>query len=151
MPEWRLDELAWELNCLYDFSSDIEYKRRWIVNAIPYYRLYGTPQALVNYVGNRFDGVALEEAAAYGGDPFHFRLTLDGEWTRENIAWAKKAVEDAKNVRSVLDSMRAGSTSHLALAASCGVVGRYSLPVTGAENWAGRWPQEVKTAQDMET
>lgn len=30
MPEWRLDELAREYNCLYDYNEDIETKRRWI-------------------------------------------------------------------------------------------------------------------------
>ena len=27
MPEWRLDEMAWELNCLYDFQADVDIKR----------------------------------------------------------------------------------------------------------------------------
>lgn len=36
MPEWRLDELAWETNCLYDYNAPIETKRQWIKNALPF-------------------------------------------------------------------------------------------------------------------
>ena len=103
MPEWRLDELAWELNCLYDYSASVESKRDWIKNAIPYYRLYGTPKALYNYFKSVFDGVELDEAYQYGGEPFHFRVTVDGEYTPEGEAWALAAIAQAKNVRSVLD------------------------------------------------
>ena len=61
MPEWRLDELAWETNCLYDYNADLETKRRWIKNAIPLYRLFGTPQAVYQYIGSYFGAVDLEE------------------------------------------------------------------------------------------
>ena len=33
MPEWRLDELAQELGCLYDYSAPVEKKRYWVRNA----------------------------------------------------------------------------------------------------------------------
>ena len=29
MPEWRLDELAWEYNLVYDYTADIDVKRDW--------------------------------------------------------------------------------------------------------------------------
>lgn len=106
MPEWRLDEMAWETNCLYDYDADIETKRIWIRNAAPYYRLYGTRQALYQYLGSYFDNVEIEESGAYGGDAFHFRVTVDGAWTPQNEAWATRAIAAAKNVRSVLDGIR---------------------------------------------
>ena len=28
MPEWRLDEMAWELGCLYDYNASIDAKRK---------------------------------------------------------------------------------------------------------------------------
>lgn len=142
MPEWRLDELAWELNCLYDYHADVETKRQWIISAIPYYRLYGTPEAIYKYIGSYFDAIDLEEFWVYNGDPFHFRVMVDGEWTPENEAWARKAIDKAKNVRSVLDALAIGSKSYLALTAEGEVLSKFAYPLTGAENWAGRWPQE---------
>ena len=142
MPEWRLDEMAWETNCLYDFNADVETKRKWIKNAIPLYRLFGTPQAIQNYIGSYFESMVLEENWAYGGDPYHFRITVSGEWTPENEAWARKAIATAKNVRSVLDSLRVGSVALLVMAGEGEVYGRFYYPMTGTENWAGRWPQE---------
>lgn len=142
MTEWRLDELAWETNCLYDYNADLETKRQWIKNAIPLYRLFGTPQAVYQYIGSYFGAVDLEENWQYGGDPYHFRVTVEGEWTPENEAWARKAIGTAKNVRSVLDSLRIGSKCKIGIVATGEVLARFGYPLTGAENWAGRWPQE---------
>jgi P2-related tail formation protein len=143
MPEWRLDELAWETNCLYDYNADISVKREWIRNAIPLYRLYGTPEAIYQYIGNYFDDIDLEEKWIYDGEPYHFRLTVEGDWTPEKEAWAKKAIGTAKNVRSVLDVIRIGCKCDLAIAAEGEVLARFHYPLTGKENYAGRWPQEA--------
>ena len=105
MPEWRLDELAWEYNILYDYSADVETKRGWIRNAAQSYSLYGTPAGVMQYLEATFDSVRLEEWWEYGGDPYHFRVTMDGEYNEENEAWAMKAANTAKNVRSVLDEI----------------------------------------------
>ncbi len=142
MPEWRLDELAWETNCLYDYHADVETKRNWIRNAIPLYRLFGTQAAIYNYVGSYFDSIEVEEGWQYEGNPFHFRVTVDGEWTPENEVWARKAIEQAKNVRSVLDALAIGSKSFIGLTAEGEVLGRFAYPLTGPSNYAGRWPQE---------
>lgn len=141
MPEWRLDEMAWELNCLYDFNAGIEAKRIWIKNAIPYYRLFGTPQAVYQFLSGYFDEVELEENWNYGADPFHFRVTVEGTWTPENESWARRAIEAAKNVRSVLDALRIGCKCSIGMTAEGEVRARFRYPLTGAENWAGRWPQ----------
>lgn len=142
MPEWRLDEMAWETNCLYDYNADIATKREWIKNAIPLYRLFGTPQAVYQYIGSYFDDVDLEENWQYDGDPYHFRVTVEGEWTAEKEVWARRAINTAKNVRSVLDSLRIGTKCHIGMTATGDVLTRFAYPLTGAENWAGRWPQE---------
>lgn len=104
MPEWRLDELAWEYNIPYDYTADIEIKREWVRNAHTLSHLYGTPEGIVQYMGGYFDEAALEEAWQYGGDPFHFRVLFGGSWTPEKVAWATRAINMVKNVRSVLDS-----------------------------------------------
>lgn len=125
MPEWRLDEMAEEYNILYDYHADIEVKRDWIKNARKSYGLYGKAAGVVQYLEAAFDTVNLEESWEYGGDPFHFRVTVTGEWSEENDEWAKKAVEKAKNVRSVLDNIIFSSggteTTVKVAAAVCGI------------------------------
>lgn len=104
MPEWRLDEMAWETACLYDYAGTLAQKRYWIKNAIALYRTYGTKQAVQNFLRGFFETVTVEESSQYGGEPFHFRLTLGGQvYSANNLAWAKKTIEHVKSLRSVLD------------------------------------------------
>jgi len=103
MPEWRLDELAWEYNILYDYDQDVEAKRKWIKNAISMYSTYGTPKIIKDFLEARYgEGtVTVEEWFSYGGEPYHFRVIINGE----ESDWAQEAIEKAQNVRSVLDSV----------------------------------------------
>ena len=107
MPEWRLDELAQELGCLYDYSAPVEKKRYWIRNATELYNIYGTPQAIVSFLEGSFAGVDVEEFWRYsGGQPYHFNVVITGaEFDAERIAWVRKVVDRVKNVRSVLDNV----------------------------------------------
>ena len=54
MPEWRLDEMAWEYNILYDYAAPVATKRIWIANAIEYYAKYGTAAAITKYLEGVF-------------------------------------------------------------------------------------------------
>lgn len=122
MPEWRLDEMAGEYNILYDYTADIATKRQWIRDAIQFYSLYGTPEGVIKYLQAAFTSVTLEEWWQYETDPFHFRVTITGEYTARNDEWARKAIAGAKNARSVLDAIifNAGSseaTLHIGSAA----------------------------------
>ena len=104
MPEWRLDELAWEYNLIYDYNADIESKRGWIRDMRQNYSLYGTIAGIVKYLEAVFDSASVDEAGKqYVGDPFHFLVNVTGIWSDENEAWARKAIEEVKNVRSILD------------------------------------------------
>ena len=141
MPEWRLDEMAWEMNCLYDESADVEIKREWIRNAIPLYSIWGTKRSVVEYLKGYFGEIELEENWQYEGDPFHFRVTVGGEWTPENEAWATRAVERAKNVRSVLDDLRIGCRAYFAIAATGEIKYRFRYTSAG-EITAGEYPTE---------
>lgn len=105
MPEWRLDELASDYNILYDYTAEIETKRRWIKNAMQFYLLYGTAAGIVEYLEAAFNHATVEEWFEYGGDPFHFRVVATGEWSEDAEAWARKSIEAVKNVRSVLDTI----------------------------------------------
>ena len=50
MPEWRLDEAAWEYNIPYDYAADVETKRNWIRNAILFYSSHGTPEGMRRFL-----------------------------------------------------------------------------------------------------
>lgn len=142
MPEWRLDELAWEYNCLYDYSAPIEAKRRWIRDAVPLYSIYGTPDAIYKYLEGYFDSIELEEWWQYNADPYHFRITVSGEWTSAKEAWARRAIETAKNVRSVMDSIAVGSGCTVRVKGEGGAVARFYYPMTGPGLSTGTIPQE---------
>ena len=114
MPEWRLDERAGELGCLYDYDGSIEQKRYWIANARGLYRQYGTPQAIYSFLEGYFQNISVEENWEYGGEPFHFRVTVSGgDYNARKIAWAQKAILNVKNVRSVLDAVTIDSSGEI--------------------------------------
>lgn len=147
MPEWRLDEMAWETNCLYDYNADVEKKRKWIKDALPQYRLYGTPEGIYRYVRGYFDDIILEEWWEYGGEPYHFRITVDGNWTPEDEAWARKAVGIVKNVRSVLDAFQIGIRGSLGMTAEGEILARFTYPMTSEGQKAGTWPETAKAVK----
>lgn len=114
MPEWRLDEMAGELGCLYDYNGTLENKRLWIKNATQLYSTYGTPQAIRNFLEAVFQNVEIEEAWEYGGDPFHFQVTISGpSYSADAIAWAQKAIQAVKSTRSVLDLVTIDSSTEI--------------------------------------
>lgn len=128
MPEWRLDEMAWETNCLYDYSADLETKRLWIKNARRYDSVLGTPQAIREYLQGYFALIEVDEGAAYGGEPFHFQVTVgDASITEAKTKWAISAIKRAKNVRSVFDGLGIGYEQRIAvsISADVGNVGSY--------------------------
>ena len=106
MEEWRLDELAWEYNIPYDYTADVEVKRRWIKKAYDLNHMWGTAQGITEYMMEYFDDAALIEGNDYNGQPFHFKMEYPGGWTQERIDWATNAINMVKNVRSTLDKYR---------------------------------------------
>lgn len=126
MPEWRLDELAWEYDILYDYSADIELKRKWIREAEAMYSLYGTPAVIAEYLKVVYDVVQVEEWWRYDGEPYHFRVTVADEWTQESADWATAAIAKSKNVRSILDNIFFSSMTSEAN-------GKHSFAVAGME------------------
>ena len=105
MPEWRLDEMAWELDCLYDYSASVAAKRVWIKNAKTLMEVAGTPKAIIDYLEGYFSDVQVEEWWQYDGEPYHFRVICNGDMSPEKEQWVRYAIEKAKNVRSVLDAL----------------------------------------------
>lgn len=141
MPEWRLDEMAWEMACLYDYEADVESKRAWIRDAVPIFASFGTVEALYNVLAGYFDAVEVEENWQYGAPPYHFRITVSGKWTDRNEAWAISAVDKAKNVRSILDDIAVGSTGRLLIGTET-QYRRFPYGMTGTERMTGTRPTE---------
>ena len=117
MPEWRLDELAWEYDILYDDAAELGVKREWIADALGFYALYGTAAGIAKHLKAAFSAAVIEEWFNYGGDPFHFRVTVSGEWSEANNDWAYETIERVKNARSVLDTITFNATNSTAAAA----------------------------------
>lgn len=105
MPEWRLDEMAWEMNCLYDFDAGVQEKRGWIRNAVRNFAQFGTVASIESYLSSYFGYTTVEENWEYGGQPFHFRVSVNDNLTEKQREWAANAVSSVKNVRSVLDDI----------------------------------------------
>ncbi len=103
MPEWRLDEKAWELNCLYDYEASIDLKREWVRNAYKNSKIHGTAEGVTQYLTSFFSDSEILEYFEYDGTPGEFRVIAEGEMTEENLRIIRKAVSKAKNVRSSLD------------------------------------------------
>lgn len=139
--EWRLDELAWEYGCLYDYHADIEAKRIWIREATSLFSAYGTPQALYNFLNGLFDHVEIEEFWQYGGEPFHFRVAVSGAWTGENEAWIRQAIAAAQNARSVFDDIAVCSRTGIVVHGECTIAAKSISPLAEEEFYAGTYPE----------
>ena len=123
MPEWRLDELAWEYNCLYDYDADVDVKREWIRNAYESFRYHGTAEGVRQYMSRYFGESSIQEWFEFEGDPGTFNVTVAGTMTAANEAWIRKAVAKAKNVRSELNLIIYGDECETDMIYSTGVSG----------------------------
>ena len=106
MPEWRLDEYAWELGCLYDYTGSVASKRKWLKSAGAINRINGTKAALEQYLKGVFTTVLIEEWFDYDTDsPYHFRVTVTGNVSQSSLSWLQKAVARVKPARAVMDAL----------------------------------------------
>lgn len=107
MPEWRLDELAWEY-CVdwCDREAAISEKRKLIAGAVETYTRLGTVYAVKNAVETIFGSGRIEEWFQYEGSPYHFRIFADSaQMSGSGSQKLKSLVGKIKNLRSVLDEI----------------------------------------------
>lgn len=115
MPEWRLDDMAWEYACIYNYSADVDTKREWIRNAPSHSRVLGTPMAVYLQLIGYFNDVKVQEWFSYDGEPYHFRVAFRANKSVTSVTdWVFSCIEDTQNSRSILDEVVAVSDSVMA-------------------------------------
>ncbi len=106
LPESLLDILAKDLKVdWYNYDSSIETKRSVIKNNFYVHKHLGTVGAVRRALAGLFTDSRLFEPWEYGGQPYHFRIVVNGPWSEERQTWALQAIEKSKNVRSWLDNI----------------------------------------------
>lgn len=101
MPEWRLDELAWEYGVPWLPSADIAVKRYLIKNAFALSRGIGTANGMAAYLKAAFD----DARAQPNGMPWIFNVFISGDVTADTMKWLNFVVENIKPLSSVYNSM----------------------------------------------
>lgn len=150
MPEWALDEKAWEYNLVYDYTAPIETKRGWIKDAYEIATLGGTAAGIVRYLTPYFDNARVEQWWEYSGDPYHFRVVIAGERTDEKDAWAQAAIAQIQNVRSVCDNIiYEQSSSEATMLMDSEISGQYIYDTLGSLTLAAS-QQEIEFEEEID-
>ena len=109
LPEAIIDELAWQYHVdTYSADFAIEVKRQLIRQSIAWHHKKGTPAAVTDMLCTIYSSTQLEEFWEYGGEPYHFRVTLGEDRTdsAQTIDDAIRVIKLSKNVRSWLDGIK---------------------------------------------
>lgn len=106
LPDEVLDLLALELRSQYYTQSlDIKVKREIIKNTLVWYTKAGTASAVEEMVNTVFGYGKVTEWFDYNGEPFHFKILTDTVLTEDITDLFSSAINQVKNVRSVLDAI----------------------------------------------
>lgn len=105
LPEDVLDMLAYDLKVdWYEPKAEIKYKRQAIKESLLVHRYKGTKYAVETALHSLFKSAEVQEWFEYGGEPFHFMVTVYGS-TRAKLGKLYLKIQYAKNLRSVLDTV----------------------------------------------
>lgn len=108
LQEDALDLLAAEMRTqYYDIAESIEAKRALVKNALKWHMSSGTTAAVIELIEKAIGDASIEEWYEYDGDPYHFRIAIDGEIPAGGVEYVGNVIKNIKNVRSVLDSISA--------------------------------------------
>lgn len=126
LDDAQLDELAWELDIdWYSKDLPIESKRALIKSSDQVYAKRGTKWAVEKVMEDVFGGGYVTEWNAYGGEPFHFRVTTSYPLQTQDVVERFRAlVALAKRSSAVLDTIEfahEGSATAYAAVARAGV------------------------------
>lgn len=105
LPEDVLDLLAYDFKVdWYEQEAEIKYKRQAIKESLLVHRYKGTKYAVETALHSLFKSAEVQEWFKYGGEPFHFMVTVYGS-TRAKLGELYLKIQYAKNLRSVLDTV----------------------------------------------
>lgn len=125
MPEWRLNEYAWEYGIVwYDSTTSVDEKRKQIKYASSVFRMLGTKAGVLDAVEGVFGEGMIQEWFQYGGQPFHYKVYVTDDsavYDRRNEFM--RILGYVQNIRSVLDSVEvrgtdSATTAYIAAAVS---------------------------------
>lgn len=107
LDEPLLDILAADLKVeWYDYEGTLEEKRKTIRECIDVHRYKGTKFAVETALKGVYDNVVISEWFEYGGEPFHFMVTIyDSSNDVEKRQRVLEKIRYYKNLRSVLDNV----------------------------------------------
>lgn len=107
LPSELVDTLAVQLHCdFYDYTLSLEKRREIVKQSIAWHRIKGTRGAVEQAVRAVFGDIKIEEWYEYGGRPYTFRITVEGEGAfdeNHGIDLLMKVIEATKNTRSWLE------------------------------------------------
>lgn len=109
LPEAVIDELAWQYHVdTYSTDFAIDVKCQLIRQSIAWHHKKGTPAAVVEMLSTIYASAQLEEFWEYGGEPYHFKVTIGEDRTdsAQTIDDAIRVIKLSKNVRSWLDGIK---------------------------------------------
>lgn len=125
LDEGLLDILAHDFKVdWWDSGYSLEEKRRTLGTSWQVHMTLGTKAAVLKAVTSVYPQAALEEWFEYGGEPYHFRLTVrmsDGGWDSSRHRQLIEKMQYYKNLRSHRDAIK------------------YFLPLVTAENMDRFW------------
>lgn len=104
IPEDIIDLMAAELRTQYYSSElDINIKRNLVRNTIIWYMQAGTLDAVEKMITILFGSGYVEEWFDYNGEPYHFKINVDTDLSKEKIKNFINIIKNVKNTRSQLD------------------------------------------------
>lgn len=135
LPEDLLDILAADFKVdWYDREGNIKDKRKTIRECIEVHRFKGTKYAIITALESFYNKVNVDEWFEYGGEPFHFKVTVCGSTIDEDKrSRILEKIRYYKNLRSVLDSVtfKVGIDAHTEL--KIGIKGRVGYKTIRSE------------------
>lgn len=96
----KLTEISW-----YDDAADAFSKRNVLKNYENVLAISGTPDAVKYAVKDLFGDVEIIEWPEYGGEPYHFKISVNAKFDEENVKRFDSVLSASKNVRSIIDHL----------------------------------------------
>lgn len=104
LPEQIIDLMAAEYRTQY-YSSELslEVKRNLVKRTMLWHMRAGSTVAVEELVNTIFGYGKVEEWYEYQGEPYHFKITVDVVLSSSKLVQFAKIIQNAKNIRSVID------------------------------------------------